>query len=194
MKKILILVVVGLFLSSAVYAFQVNSFKQRGEPNRVYEDVYNDSGSSVLKPYTVVVWDTTAVMSYDGTGNTALCAVRTCTGETDIAFVAGVVGADTIPANGWGRIQVGGYCEVVFDNCEACSAGWLIGTGLTRGTAGAFLFGTSGELGYVASASNVVNFYSKLPFAIALENKSATTTTTGLDTTRRVKVRLLIRD
>jgi len=133
MKKLIAISLAVLLLASGqAYALTVSSDGVRGDANKVYTAVFNNSGSA-LTSGSVVVWDTAAATSGDSLG-----AYVTTTTSADSNLCAGVVQSDSIPASGVGTLQIYGPRRVkTADSTDRpTSAGTAVGTTTVAGNAG----------------------------------------------------------
>lgn len=132
-KLMLIALAVLLMANGQAFALNISSDGVRGDANRIYTSVYNNS-SSDLTSGTVVIWDT----SLSGDANEG--AYVNTTTSADSNLVAGVVASDTILASGGrGMICVYGPIYALYANSTDGStdtAGTAIGTSSVAGQFG----------------------------------------------------------
>lgn len=140
-KMMSVMLAVLLLASGQAFALQISSDGNRGDANRIYTAVFNDSGAA-LTSGTVVVWDT-------GTDETTIqlgSYVNTTT-TADNNLAAGVVQSDTILNQGIGTIQIYGPREALFaktTDSGTQTAGTAVGTTTVAGQ-----FGTGTGLGVI---------------------------------------------
>jgi hypothetical protein len=133
MKKLIAVSLAVLLLGSGqAFALQVSSDGNRGDANKIYTAVFNNSGAA-LTSGSVVIWDTAA-----GTNANNLGAYVTTTTATDSNLAAGVVHSDSIPNGGVGTAQIYGARRVLTANStdRPTSAGTAVGTSAVAGNAG----------------------------------------------------------
>ena len=172
MRKIIVLVLFGLSISSVLMAGEVGFSTGFGKaPIGVINGVYNSSGGRIALG-SVVVWSITP-MAYTTDSNTDRLCITTSS-LTDTCRVAGVVVGDTINTASYGSIQVYGYCPFVLVNAttDTVTAGELIGTSSTStiyGYCGSYAGATDG--GTIVSSTNDYK-----PLGMALETSVSGTT------------------
>ena len=122
-----------LLASGQALAVTISSDGVRGDANRIYTSVYNNS-SSDLTSGTVVIWDT----ALSGDANEGAYVNTTTTADSNLA--AGVVVSDTILASGGrGTICVYGPVYALYANSTDGSTdtvGQAIGTTTVAGQFG----------------------------------------------------------
>ena len=134
MKKFLMISLAVLLLASGkAYAIQVSSDGVRGDANRIFTAVFNDSGGT-LTSGTVVIWDT----GTDDPTNVGLGAYVTTTTTADSNLVAGVVHQSSILDQGIGAIQIYGAREVLHADAtdRQGTVGGAVGTTTVAGQSG----------------------------------------------------------
>lgn len=133
-KLIALTLAVLLLASGRVFAVQVSSDGSRGDANRIYTAVLNDSGST-LTSGTVVIWDT----GTDDPADDGLGAYITTTTSADDNLVAGVTITSSIVDQGIGTICVYGPVLTLFAGATDSgteAAGTAVGSTTVAGQAG----------------------------------------------------------
>ena len=130
-KLMVLALAVFLMASGKAFALTISSDGVRGDANRIYTTVVNNSAAA-LTSGTVVVWDSSGADS-------TLGAYVTTTTTADSNLVAGVVVSDSILASGVGTIQVYGPRQALYaDSTDGATdtAGTAVGTSTVDGQFG----------------------------------------------------------
>lgn len=132
-KMFSIMLAILLLASGKAWALQISSSGDRGDANRIFTAVLNDSGGT-LTSGTVVIWDTGA----GDPANAGLGAYVTTTTTADSNLVAGVVHQSSIVDQGIGAIQIYGAREVLHANStdRQGTVGGAVGTTTVAGQSG----------------------------------------------------------
>ena len=132
-KMISLMLAVLLLASGQAWAVTVSADGTRGDSNRIFTAVFNDSGAT-LTSGSVVVWDTGAADPADA----ALGAYVTTTTTADSNLAAGVVHTASIVDQGIGMIQIYGARQVLTADAtdRPTTVGGAVGTTTVAGQAG----------------------------------------------------------
>jgi hypothetical protein len=169
MLKKLVLFVVFLGLAGVVHARQGsgNATLTAGERNQTFVTVYNEDAVDHAAGSILVYKDG----SYDGVSVSS-------TTTANNPLVAGVVPVGyTLPASGWGFVQISGYHSAIKIGV-ANSAGDLLGTSTTADKAGVYsVVGTTTTTGTAAKSTDLTASFGVA--AVALEATTSSTTVKG---------------